>query len=517
MTDFQKEQFLPVEADEEINQSVEYLAQRQPVQPVTSKDIKITPSNGGVFTKNSEFIEFRINPQHNTFLDGSQTSLNFTFTAKAVAQADTTAFSVYAAGGAMSLFKRLQVTVGGYELENITDHNRIYNILQPLYTNTEQTSSSSAINDLFTPEYCPSGGGRLIQGDRSLESLTPAEFPIDISVPLSLSSLFGPSARKAIPIGLMREAIMVRLYTVDTVHEAYYAQTGTLGTTTVIDPSSNFEIKNASLECKCIRFDDRTFEYIRNNVPENMLSWDACTYICNNNNVAPQDANVQVLLGNTNYTDVKSIIFGTRYSSAIDGKTLTYESVFPGLFRSNVLINGQPVLARPLGVNNTTNLQASTPQMVTNLVSIARNGLDIYESNTTLTGSGTQGIGGTYVNQVNWFSPYANGGVVEATRFPPLGPSSIPNNQGPWPFTTLQSSGAPISPAFFVWGVSLLNSQDTSRQLVGRNLVSKQVVVEMVKHNQIPANSLTQVMMSVLSVGVKFHLDVKTGGLTRTL
>ena len=70
MTDFQKEQFLPVEADEEINQSVEYLAQRQPVQPVTSKDIKITPSNGGVFTKNSEFIEFRINPQHNTFLHG---------------------------------------------------------------------------------------------------------------------------------------------------------------------------------------------------------------------------------------------------------------------------------------------------------------------------------------------------------------------------------------------------------------------------------------------------------------
>jgi hypothetical protein len=514
MTDFQKEQFLPVEPDEEINQSVEYLAARQPVQPVTSKDIKITPSNGGVFTKNSEFIEFRINPQHNTFLDGSQTSLNFTYTAKAAAQADSVAFTVYAAGGAMSLFKRLQVTVGGYELENITDHNRIFNILQPLYTNTEQTSSSSTINDFFSTKFNPTGGGRVVQGANDAPSLTPAQFPIDISVPLSLSSLFGPSARKAIPIGLMREAIMVRLYLVDNTNEAYYAATATAGTTSTLDPSSNFELKNASLECKCIRFDDRTFEYIRNNVPDNTLSWDSSTYICNNNNVAPQDANVQVLLGNTNYTDVKSIIFGTRYSSMVEGKTLTYESVFPGLFRSNVLINGQPVLARPLGVNNTTNLQASTPQIVANLISIARNGLDIFESNTALTGSATRGIGGTYINQVNWFSPYNNGGAIEATRYPILGPTSIPNNQGPWAAATAQE---PISPAFFVWGVSLLNSQDTSRQLVGRNLVSKQVVVEMVKHNQIPAASLTQVMMSILSVGVKYHLDVKTGGLTRTL
>ena len=512
MTDFQKEQFLPVEPDEEINQSVEYLAARQPVQPVTSKDIKITPSNGGVFTKNSEFIEFRINPQHNTFLDGSQTSLNFTFTAKAAAQADSVAFTVYAAGGAMSLFKRLQVTVGGYELENITDHNRIFNILQPLYTNTEQTSSSSTINDFFSTKFNPTGGGRVVQGSNSTPSLTPTQIPIDISVPLSLSSLFGPSARKAIPIGLMREAIMVRLYLVDNTNEAYYAATAVAGTTTTLDPSSNFELKNASLECKCIRFDDRTFEYIRNNVPDNMLSWDASTYICNNNNVSPQDANVQVLLGNTNYTDVKSIVFGTRYSSMIEGRTLTYESVFPGLFRSNVLINGQPVLARPLGVNNTTNLQASTPQVVANLISIARNGLDIFESNTALTGSGSRGI--ALGQGINWFSPYLTGGLAGTRRFPPLGPASIPNNLGPWVGTTAQE---PISPGYFVWGVSLLNSQDTSRQLVGRNLVSKQVVVEMVKHNQIPAASLTQVMMSILTVGVKFHLDVKTGGITRTL
>ena len=82
MTDFQNEDFLPIEAEDEINQTVEYLPARQDVQPMSNLAIKITPSNGGVFTKDSEFIEMRLNPQHNTFVDGCSTLLNFTFTAK---------------------------------------------------------------------------------------------------------------------------------------------------------------------------------------------------------------------------------------------------------------------------------------------------------------------------------------------------------------------------------------------------------------------------------------------------
>tara|TARA_R110002074_G_scaffold5043_2_gene24839 strand:- start:3288 stop:3779 length:492 start_codon:yes stop_codon:yes gene_type:complete len=163
-----------------------------------------------------------------------------------------------------------------------------------------------------------------------------------------------------------------------------------------------------------------------------------------------------------------------------------------------------------MGVNNTTNLNNSVPEFAANLVSIARNGLDIFDANTTILPTDVNANSGT--NQS--FSPYATGGLDAGGIFPIDGPQDIPNNQGPWQNKT---AGVPIDPAKFYWGLSLLHSQDTSRQLVGRNLIAKQVVVEMVKHNQIPASSLTQVLMSILTVGCKYHLNVQTGELRRTL
>ena len=515
MTDFQNEDFLPIEAEDEINQTVEYLAARQPVQPMSNLAIKITPSNGGVFTKDSEFIEMRLNPQHNTFVDGCSTLLNFTFTAKPVkVAADATFFNCHSASQAMGLFKRITVNIGGLELENITNQNRIFNIMTNLYANGNQLRSSNTISDLFgvnSTESQANRVGRLVAGNVGVPtSATPTEIPIKVSVPITLSALLGPNGRKCLPIGMLREAIVVRFYTVDTSAEAYYAISPVAGTSLALDSTSNFEIKNVSMEVKCIRFDDNQFEYIRNNTPDNMLSWDATAFICNNNNVPPQNATTQILLGNTNYVDVKSIICATHYSQILDGKTLTYESVFPGLFRANILCNGQPVLSRQMGVNNTNNLNDSVPQFAANLVSIARNGLDIFDANTCILPTDVNANSGT--NQS--FSPYATGGLGTGAIFPIDGPADIPNNQGPW---QNKSAGVPIDPAFFCWGLSLLHSQDTSRQLVGRNLIAKQVVVEMVKHNAIPANSLTQVLMSILTVGCKYHLNVQTGELRRTL
>tara|TARA_R110000803_G_scaffold139767_2_gene206396 strand:+ start:2793 stop:4340 length:1548 start_codon:yes stop_codon:yes gene_type:complete len=515
MTDFQNEDFLPIEAEDEINQSVEFLPSRQPVQPMSNLAIKITPSNGGNFTKKSEFIEMRLNPQHNTFVDGTSTLLNFTFTAKPVKLAsDATFFNCYSASQAMGLFKRITVSVGGLELENITNQNRIFNVMSGLYANGNQLRSSNTITDLFGVNSTESQANRVGQLVAGVEgtpvSAVPKEIPIKVSVPITLSALLGPNGRKCLPIGMMREAVVVRFYTVDTSNEAYYALAPTAGTSLEIDASSDFEIKNVSMEVKCIRFDDRQFEYIRNNTPDNILTWDATAFICNNNNVPPQNANTQILLGNTNYVDVKSIICATHYSSITDGKTLTYESVFPGLYRANILCNGQPVLSRQMGNNDTNNLNKSVPQFVGNLLSISRNGLDIFEANTCILPTDVNANSG----QNQSYSPYATGGLNAGGIFPVAGPQDIPNNQGPW---ANKSIGVPISPSFFVWGLSLLSTNDTSRQLVGRNLIAKQVVIEMVKHNQIPANSLSQVLMSILTVGVQYHLDVQTGELRRTL
>ena len=327
MTDFQNEDFLPIEAEDEINQSVEFLPARQPVQPMSNLAIKITPSNGGVFTKKSEYAEMRLNPQHNTFVDGTSTLLNFTFTAKPVKlSTDATFFNCYSASQAMGLFKRITVSVGGLELENITNQNRIFNVMSGLYANGNQLRSSNTITDLFGVNSTESQANRVGQLVAGVEgtpvSATPTEIPINVSVPITLSSLLGPNGRKCLPIGMMREAIVIRFYTVDTSNEAYYALSPTAGTSLEIDSSSDFEIKNVSMEVKCIRFDDKQFEYIRNNTPDNILSWDATAFVCNNNNVLPQNANTQILLGNTNYVDVKSIICATHYSSITDGKTL---------------------------------------------------------------------------------------------------------------------------------------------------------------------------------------------------
>jgi hypothetical protein len=517
MSTFADEQFLAPDANNFVNQSVEYLALRQPIASTSCSYIKVAPSNGGVYTNKSDFVEFRINSQHNSFIDGTKTKLNFDFTATATnPTANTTAFDLYSQGSAMLMFKRYTVISNGETLEDVTDANRILYMMTKMYTSKSQINSSPSIQDLYANELEGAVGG---QGTgRALSAaLPPVNTTQSVSVPIMLSSLFGPSARKSIPIGMLRNGLIVRFYFTDRLSEVVYAQDPVTGNTLAIGNDSHYTVKNVSLEVKTIRYDDGTFENIKNNLKTNDLEWDATTFISNVVSANPAIPSVRLLLTNSNYRDVKSVYCQSWYSSQVAGSTMTYQSVFPGLYQSNVLVNGEPVNSRNIGVADLTAIKNSIPQTVMNLQTTSRASNEILHTESQLASP----IGGDDIDPIDPVDAtqiligYSNITPTTAATndYPVNGANAVPNNLGPF---GNNGAGVGIDVPNYYWGLSTLTSNDKSRELTGRDFRSKQVVLQMDRFNSIVA-SLDQVIQGILVVGVKYHLDVVTGLLTRSL
>ena len=519
MSTFADEQFLAPEVNNFVNQSVEYLALRQPIASTSCNYIKVAPSNGGQYTNKSDFVEFRINSQSNSFIDGTKSKINFDFTATATnPTANTTAFDLYSQGSAMLMFKRYTVISNGETLEDVTDANRILHMMTKLYTSKSQINSSPSVQDLYANETQGAVGG---QGTgRALSTapgLPPTATTQKVSCPIALSALFGPSARKSIPIGMLRNGLIVRFYFTDRLSEVVYAQDPVTGNTLAIGNNSTYSIKNVSLEVKTIRYDDATFENIKNNLKTNDLEWDATTFISNVVSANPATPSVRLLLTNSNYRDVKSVYCQSWYSSQVAGSSMPYQSLFPGMYQSNVLVNGDPVNSRNIGIADLTAIKNSIPQTVMNLQTTTRASNEILNTESQLASP----IGGDDIDPVDPVDPtqilinYSNyvPTTLATNDYPVNGPNAVPNQLGPF---GNNGSGVGIDPANYYWGLSTLSSNDKSRELTGRDFRSKQVVLQMDRFNSIVA-SLDQVIQGVLVVGVKYHLDVVSGLLTRTL
>ena len=519
MSTFADEQFLAPEVNNFVNQSVEYLALRQPIASTSCNYIKVAPSNGGQYTNKSDFVEFRINSQSNSFIDGTKTKLNFDFSATATnPTANTTAFDLYSQGSAMLMFKRYTVISNGETLEDVTDANRILHMMTKLYTSKSQINSSPSVQDLYANETQGAVGG---QGTgRALSTapgLPPTATTQKVSCPIALSALFGPSAIKSIPIGMLRNGLIVRFYFTDRLSEVVYAQDPVTGNTLAIGNNSTYSIKNVSLEVKTIRYDDATFENIKNNLKTNDLEWDATTFISNVVSANPATPSVRLLLTNSNYRDVKSVYCQSWYSSQVAGSSMPYQSLFPGMYQSNVLVNGDPVNSRNIGIADLTAIKNSIPQTVMNLQTTTRASNEILNTESQLASP----IGGDDIDPVDpvdadqiliGYSNYVPT-TLAANDYPVNGPNAVPNQLGPF---GNNGAGVGIDPPNFYWGLSTLSSNDKSRELTGRDFRSKQVVLQMDRFNSIVA-SLDQVIQGVLVVGVKYHLDVVCGLLTRTL
>ena len=515
MSTFADEQYLAPDPNNFVNQSVEYLSARQPIAATSSNTIKITPSNGGVYSNQSDFVEFRINPQHNSFIDGTKTKLNLTFTATAAATG-TADFSLNSQGSVMNVFKRITVSSNGEMLEDITDANHILAMMTNLYTSKSQLCTGPTVQDLFADEATGAIGGKATGKELSYYTAgqVPAggPTPFSCSVPIMLSSLFGPSARKSIPIGMLRNGLMVRFYFTDKVEEVYYAQIAS-GAGLALSAGSGYTVKNVSLEVKTIRFDDAAFEAIRNNLKTNNLEWDATTFISNLVSCNPANPSVRLLLTNTNYRDVKSIYVQSWYSARTVGQTMPYSSVFPGLYQANVLVNGDPVNSRSIGIGDVTAIKNSIPQLVMNLQSTTRASNEILHMDCQLGPQFTQ-AGNTATDVLLGYSYYTP--TTAATNdYPVGGPNAVPNQLGPYGAGSAAEFQGIDTPSMY-WGLSTLTSNDKSRELTGMDLRTKQTVLQMERYNTI-TGSADQVIQGVLVVGEKFHLDVVAGLLTRTL
>jgi len=479
-----------------VNEQTQYQPANQPVQPQQSHAVRYNPVNGGVFSKNSEYIEFTIRPQHNTWLDGSKTTLNLKFQAKPNIGTGTTAMSIFSTRcGIQGAISQLVCTNSGNTLEFITSYNRSYALVNNMYASPSQLKSGPSIRDItgdghfnIARQQSRLTGIRMSSSDTDSTDLTCDEY--ECSIPISLSSLFGPSARKCLPLAKLTEPINLRLYLTSNPVEVYYSKSGVNTATSYDVSASDYSITNVSLECHQVRFTDSVMSVIdAASGGGDYHEWDADQLSSSLNNIVPSLQQDQILLSNTQFRDCKSIMNQTFYST-MTGSTLTYASLQPGLYKYNVSCDGQYILNRDVGNNNLKELHNSVSLVVANLLSITRNATDIFEADCQLNNGGVN---------VGRFQPYEQTAPYDVNG-PSVDPTCLVSQFASKDLQAMDSD-------FYYTGVSTLTSKDMSRKLTGTDFKGKQIVVHLRRHNAVPSSSAVQIYHSVLHVGCKIILE----------
>lgn len=528
----QTDDYLPNPEVEPLNSGLEYLAANQTLQGLDCKFVKVTPANGGTFNRTANMIEFRLPRMERSFIDGSKTSLNLRLLPQPSNKGKTEKMGAYATGSFQNAITRVEVlSASGEVLENIVDYNRCYHPLSVVYASTNQLSGAPSVRDL----YCSADHGRAggMATGKKLSQDTDPDAPTatgannlvcdtrSLSIPLSLSSLFGPSASKSIPVGLMREGLHCRIYLTNNIPELMYALPttlptgGTASTATFDDADSNYQVTNVSLEIKTITFSHAGWEMVKRAIGPGNISWNANQIISNSINTNPADLNVNLLMPNTNYRDVKSMVFSTYYSE-IASNAFTFASLMTGTFIMNVLVNGDCYwCTRDQGVDIKDNLYNSRADFMMNLVALQQSSSDLWQVNTQLAPEYYNGNATSALAAIN-YSPYgvwvqSDTGVKEAPDcvFGHLNGSAADTKQG--------NKG--VAPPYVYCGINCLKSTDKSRRLVGTDLRGRQVVVSMRRQNAIPrvgtGATANDVFHASLQIGVRFDLDPKSGVLRR--
>lgn len=480
-----------------VNEQTEFQPANQPVQPEQSHSVKYNPVNGNSFTKNSDFIAFQIRPQARTWLDGSKTTLNLKFKALPSQGTGTTEMSIFSTRcGIQGAISRLVVTNSGNTLEDVTSYNRAYALVNNMYASTSQLRSAPSVRDITSDGEGALQAGRQTGRRMSVQVADNADLTCneyECSIPISLSSLFGPSSRKSLPLGKITEPIDVKIYLTSQCPEVYYSKSGASATAPYDTSLSDYQITSVSLECHQVRFSESVTAIVdAASGSGSNHEWDADQLSSSLNNITPSLQQDQILLSNTQYRDCKSIMNQTWYSD-ITGSTITYASVQPGVYKYNVSCDGQFLLSRDVGNNNLAELHNSDALMVANLLSITRNACDLWEGDVQLNNG---------AHHVGRFNPYA---VSTPTgSFPSAGPAEPPTCD----VTQFRGDAVkPTDPDCYYTGISTLTSKDMSRKLTGTDFKGKQIVVHVRRHNAVPTTSSKQIYHSVLHIGCKIILE----------
>ncbi len=484
-----------------VNSQTEYQPSNQQVTPLASHSVKYNPVNGGKFTKKSDFISFQIRPQKNTYIDGSKTVLNLKFKAKPDQGSETNVMGIYSTRcGIQGAISQLVVTNSGNTLEFVTGYNRAYAIVSNMYASSKQMRSAPSVTDI-TNDASNGVFGRVAGIKMSTSNAVPVAPSTTIecteyecSVPISLSALFGGSSKKCIPIGKLNEPIDIKLYLTSNVNDVYMSKTDTNGVLNYDMDKSEYEITDVSLECHQVRFTDSVDDIVSAASGGKSLTWDCDQLSSCFNNINPTLQQDQILLSNTQFNNVKSIMNGTYYSQQV-GSTVTYASLQGGLYLYNASIDGQYIMARDVGTNSPTALHNSDALFAANLLSITRNACDLWESGNQLSN------GAIYAGR---HQPYDNKDKYYPTTGPSESPSCLASH-----FVAGQSpdkNNSAIDSDYLYTGLSTLESKDMSRELKGRNFKGKQVVMHLRRHNAI-TDTTAQIYHSVLHVGCKMILE----------
>ena len=482
-----------------VNSQTEYQPANQQVTPLQSHSVKYNPVNGGKFTKHSDFIQFSIRPQKNTYIDGSKTVLNLKFKALPDIGTSTTAMGIYSTRcGIQGAISQLVVTNSGNTLEFVTGYNRAYAIVSNMYASSAQFRSAPSVTDItndatngvfgrvagvkMSPLTDPAGG----------TALTCEEY--ECSVPISLSALFGGSSKKCIPIGKLNEPIDIKLYLTSNVNDVYMSKTSTNGAANYDMDKSDYQITDVSLECHQVRFTDSVDDIVSAASGGKSLTWDCDQLSSSFNNIIPSLQQDQILLSNTQFNNVKSIMNGTYYSQQV-GNTVTYASLQPGLYLYNASVDGQYLMARDVGTNAPTSLHNSDALFAANLLSITRNACDLWESGNQLSN------GAKYAGR---HQPYDQDDKFYPTAGPSQSPSCVAGDFLAGEGTEKINSA--IDSDYIYTGLSTLVSKDMSRELKGRNFKGKQVVMHLRRHNQV-TDTTPQIYHSLLHIGCKMILE----------
>ena len=484
-----------------INSQTLFQAANQQVTPLASSSVKYNPVNGGKFTKRSDFIQFSIRPQKNCYIDGSKTVLNLKFKALPDIGTSTTAMGIYSTRcGIQGSFSQLVVTNSGNTLEFVNGYNRAYAIVSNMYASSKQLRSAPSVTDI-TNDTTNGVFGRVsgVKMSAATDAVPTTGTAIECeeyecSVPISLSALFGGSSKKCIPIGKLNEPIDIKLYLTSNVNDVYMSKTSTNGVANYDMDKSDYQITDVSLECHQVRFTDSVDDIVSAASGGKSLTWDCDQLSSSFNNINATLQQDQILLSNTQFNNVKSIMNGTYYSQQV-GNTVTYASLQPGLYLYNASVDGQYLHARDVGTNAPTSLHNSDALFAANLLSITRNACDLWESGNQLSN------GAIYAGR---HQPYD----ITNKFYPPAGPSRSPScittdflaGQAP------SKNNSAIDSDYLYTGLSTLVSKDMSRELKGRNFKGKQVVMHVKRHNAV-TDTTPQIYHTLLHIGCKMILE----------
>jgi len=485
-----------------VERTIEYQPRNAHIEATQCNRIKHTPVNGSVFTKANPFIEFRINPD-GTFIDSARTRLNVTFTAVS-GGVGSAVHSVYTSPSIWSCFTSMEVRNGGNILERTENLNRIYSVYQKIYSSTIQGETIGSITDLIQPpnvntlNKCAVG----IKISSGADATDPPMLSHTCCVPLSLSNLFGTSARKAYPNALLRENTTIRLFLTPNVEEVLYAMA--VGATPTYNASMTYKLSNISLEMVHIRYPNEVMARIRDRMTEREVMWDGVQCISSINRGNYESTN-RLILPNTSYSDVRNVIINQFYPTLASNQVTMGCSPLNGTYQAQLFLDGNPIARnRPVGSQYASNPIASVSELAQSVLELNRPFCVVDDTNTQVSLSKGNATG----TKISFTNCNSGGGAVGR-------PYTAPTTAVPLMSEFPLKASTAVAPYFGFVGFDLVRNGDPSRASVGHDLRGRQLVYEARQTNTI-TDTTTCVVQAILCCGVKYVLD-KQAGMLRTI